>query len=246
MSCLSPIPPCWPKFCRMVLVKRDFFVFNPLVSGAFWSRAGLENMWWIWKCQVYAGASFNKFKENWPEKRVIVLLWGWRFMFQIVQATPRVCHSMWEDSGSSGLMTTLSMFIVTLSHKGQGRKGGGTAGLLKEHYVPMAWFLTALWNKMMAFRFLSKNRSYFFSTLHTGVRLAEHTHCLTLSQPNVVGAFGCSFSLDDGTFNSERAGGWPRWCQLGGNEENHQRTRPCDLQWRKLCWTLRSHVAVEM
>ena len=68
-------------------------------------------------------------------------------------------------------------------------------GLLKEHHVPMAWFLTALWNKMMAFRFLSKNRSYFFSTLRTGVRLAEHTHCLTLSQPNVVGAFGCSFSL---------------------------------------------------
>ena len=24
-------------------------------------------------------------------------------------------------------------------------------GLLKEHYVPMAWFLTALWNKMMGF-----------------------------------------------------------------------------------------------
>lgn len=68
-------PPCWPKFCRMVLVKRDFFVFNPLVSGAFWSRAGLENMWWIWKCQVYAGASFNKFKENWPEK-------GWSSCFE--------------------------------------------------------------------------------------------------------------------------------------------------------------------
>ena len=49
-------------------------------------------------------------------------------------------------------------------------------GLLKEHYVPMAWFLTALWNKMMAFRFLSKNRSYFFSTSRTGVRLTEHTH----------------------------------------------------------------------
>ena len=57
------------------LSETRFFVFNPLVSGAFWSRAGLENMWWIWKCQVYAGASFNEFKENWPEK-------GWSSCFE--------------------------------------------------------------------------------------------------------------------------------------------------------------------
>ena len=45
------------------------------MRATFWSRAGLENMWWIWKCQVYAGASFNEFKENWPEK-------GWSSCFE--------------------------------------------------------------------------------------------------------------------------------------------------------------------
>ena len=65
-------------------------------------------------------------------------------------------------------------------------EGRRRRGLLKEHYVPMAWFLTALWNKMMGF--LSKKQQQHIFSQHrarVSVLLNTHTRWLTLSQPKV-------------------------------------------------------------
>ena len=45
-------------------------------------------------------------------------------------------------------------------------EGRRRRGLLKEHYVPMAWFLTALWNKMMGVLSQKKEIIFFLNIAH--------------------------------------------------------------------------------